>query len=156
MNGNAFDSLINLKSVTLVGNECIDESFENQTRILMVSQIVSESCGFTENRSSTIDCGEEIKNIEIPLNDKIAKLETKITANAKLEVEIGAAKVGKAKAEDQVEKCEKRSEAMRISVDTGVKKIQELSAELQEKTVEIENLNNKIVKLKRKIDLLLN
>lgn len=55
MNGKTFEGLNNLKLVTLSGNKCIEEDFDDRYKIATLTRVVSEKCKFTEKVCATLN-----------------------------------------------------------------------------------------------------
>ena len=76
LNGEAFHNLIKLKRTTINSNPCINEDFEDESRILTMSQVVKNSCGFCEKIVDITNC-ELLKEIK-PINEENMKNVEKI------------------------------------------------------------------------------
>lgn len=87
MNGNVFGKLTRLQHVKLSGNDCIQEDFDNKTRIEALSHGVSEKCGHCEVESI---CGvsDEVREMHSyfrAINTKFDELQRQIK---KLKIQI--------------------------------------------------------------------
>lgn len=131
MNGQLFDGLSKLKSVSLGQNICINEDFLTQSRIASLGKFVSSKCGFAEApiarpQRGPSACDEKLKMHETVLNRTVLEkkalqtetknletiIATKSLTIATLEVKLSAAEEAKNKAEKNLAMIEKVYEAL--------------------------------------------
>jgi hypothetical protein len=73
INGETFHNLVKLERATLSFNLCINEDFEEQTRISFLPQLVKNNCGFCEKIVDITNCEmlKEIKDMQLTYSDKL-------------------------------------------------------------------------------------
>lgn len=79
VNGIAFQNLINLKLVSMTGNDCINESFESRERLNKLAEIVSTRCRYRE--ATDAKDVKDVKLLQMKVNEllnEISKLQLQL------------------------------------------------------------------------------
>lgn len=129
LNGRAFNSLSKLVYVDVQGNDCINEYFTGAARMTKMPQVLSERCGFNDNELFV---------------RKIAKLEADLKLEAKAELQTAYHNEIKTQLK---ETCDARAELK-------AQEISNCSNDLQAKTAEINEKNEKIKEIEKKNQIL--
>lgn len=159
--GKAFAKLVSLENVYLESNDCIDQKFTSESAIAEIEKVVNEKCGAC-GEYTVYDISTQLKTIED--SSKSCKLQESIEIEkhlreiSTLKAELDAAKASKMFAESQsaliaktFEKVEAQlKETCEARMDLKLQEISNLMNQVEEKTVEISNKNDKIKQLEKK------
>lgn len=165
---NSFYGLNNLNKVTLRGNKCINEDFDDANAITILPRLSSEKCKSTpaENLAvhpETESCDnvkavlEILKQIMTEREKCQSEIVNKTATISKLEAELVAATDAKTKAESQfdlIREIHKILEAHRNETVTAKIKSTELLVDNDKKSSEIHDLREKIQKLEQENEFL--
>lgn len=176
LNGRQFVSLTNLQHVNLIGNDCIDESFLGENKILKLPKVVTEKCA--QHQQPGQNCFQFLEVINnktasekdillSELSNKTAELTQHLISIAKLQAEVSYVKAAKLQAEAQSsflirvyenldaqrnETFLVKTEELRNTVALKLQEVDELLEEKQRNEAERNEMREEIKALKGKLE----
>lgn len=158
INSRTFQGLYNLNKVYLRNNECVKEDFIGEDRTVLMFQILDRQCGFDEAKIYfevlTKNQNEQFAMLEIIKKDMMTDLAKKTAEVIEHLTQIASLKAKLKDAENQIQIQDALSKELYKTIDSKQREIDQLLDEKQRSYAEINEKNQEISSMKKKIEVL--